>query len=123
MFGAFSIYTNVFEKPSKIVEDIPKFAGSKYTYLLFQGPEDEPLYMLKPRAIDVLVWVNNKILFALNKENHVTIDVRIRIATSMLNKLVDNGDIPKCMAIAYHTRLVSNTRKILSEILVEDLPF
>ena len=52
-----------------------------------------------------------------------TVDVRVRIATSMLNKLVDQGIVPKNVSIAYHKRLTYRTGAILSAILVEDLPF
>jgi hypothetical protein len=41
----------------------------------------------------------------------------------MLNKLVDDGIINKDISIAYHQRLITNVRKILSEINAEDLPF
>ena len=80
----FSIFSNSnLKKPSKIIIEASKLSGSQYERTLLSGPEDEPLYMLKPQVIDWLVWINKKILYELPKLDSRTIDVRIRIATSM----------------------------------------
>jgi hypothetical protein len=121
---------NVFsdnQKPSDQIRMLQQCAGGVYTRLLFAGPEDEPLYILKPKVIDLLLWVNRKILFELPRIKTPTnvqwIGVRIRIATNMLNKLVTEGILAKEVSIEYHRRLVSNVRQILGEIYTEDLPF
>jgi hypothetical protein len=114
-------------KPSEQIRELQMCAGSDYTRLLFAGSESEPLYILKPEMVNMLVWVNRRILFELpnvkNYENAQWIDVRIRIATNMLNKQVDAGVITKNIALVYHQRLTSRIRRILSSIYTEDLPF
>ena len=111
------------------IRAMQKCAGALYTMALLQGDEDEPLYLLKPKAVYVLTWINKKILYELPNVKYVLdkkgkyIDVRIRIATSMLNKLVDDGIIDKEIGITYHRRLITNVRRILNEINAEDLPF
>lgn len=121
---------NVFsdnQKQSDQIRMLQKCAGGDFTRILFAGPENEPLYILKPKAISFLTWVNKKILFELPKIKTQTdtqwIGVRIRIATNMLNKLEAEGILSKEVNIEYHRRLVSNVRQILGNIYTEDLPF
>lgn len=121
---------NVFSNNSKTTEELSRMqqcAGSIFDRTLFVGPDDEPLYILKPMVIDVLKWVNQKILYELPKvksgKNSQWVGVRIRIATNMLNNCVDKGILTKEMAIRYHVRLTSNVKKILGNIYTEDLPF
>lgn len=115
------------QKPSEKIRLLQKLAGGVFTRYLFAGKEDEPLYMLKPHVIDILIWTNKNILFELprvkNCSNTQWIGVRIRIATNMLNKCVENNFIEKDTAIAYHGRLTSRIRRILGDIYTEDLPF
>lgn len=117
-------------KMSEQIKHLQNCAGSNYTRLLFAGQEDEPLYILKPKAINILKYVNQNILFELPKAKTYNdikkvqwVYVRIRIATNMLNALVKEGILTKDIAIEYHMRMTSRIRKILSEIYAEDLPF
>lgn len=123
----FSVFSDK-KKMSDKIRELQKCAGSSFTRILFAGPDDEPLYMLKPGIINILVWVNNRILFETPKLKEsgsipYWIGVRIRIATNLLNKQVDSGIIPKEIAIAYHERMTSRIRQILGQIYAEDLPF
>lgn len=122
----FNVFSDSKLKMSKQIKMLQKCAGSEFNRLLFAGPIDEPLYMLHPKVIHILTWVNTNILFELPKvkdykKDAQWIGVRIRIATSMLNKC--DIYIPRITCIDYHTRMTSRIRKILSEICVEDLPF
>jgi hypothetical protein len=123
----FSVFSNIALKPSEQIRELQKCAGSDYERFLFAGPENEPLYMLKPKVIDILKWVNRKILFELPKIKNTTeikwIGVRLRIATNLLNKQVEEKTLTKEIAIEYHQRMTFRIRKILSEIYTEDLPF
>ena len=121
----FSVFSD--KKPSDQIRLFHKCAGNEFDRTLFAGPEDEPLYILKPKAIDVLRWINRKILFELPRIKTLTdqkwIGVRIRIATNMLNKLETEGILTKEICIKYHERFTSRIRKILGDIYTEDLPF
>lgn len=64
-------------------------------------------------------WVNRKITLELGKEDYRTIDVRIRIATGMFNKL----NLPKKIAFKVHFNLTDNLKREMSAINTEDLPF
>lgn len=124
----FSVFSDTTLKTSEQIKALRKCAGSNFTRILFAGSDDEPLYMLKPGIINILVWVNNRILFETPRLKEpgsmpYWIDVRIRIATNMLNKQVDSGTIPKEIAITYHERMTSRIRQILGQIYSEDLPF
>ena len=68
-------------------------------------------------------WVNKKITLELGKLDYRAIDVRIRIFTSTLNKLVDDWYVPDDIAKKIHHNLTSNIRQEMSEINTEDLPF
>ena len=121
MLNVFSIINA--KKPSKVIEDFRECSGALYTRVLLEGPEHEDLSMLKPRFLPVLIWINKKILYQLPVIQQRTLGVRLRIATGMINKLVDDGVIPKFVGIEYHTRLVERIKVIYAAILVEDLPF
>ena len=122
-----SIFSNTNKKTSDIIQELKHCSGSLFIRDLLGGPADEPLYMLKPKAIFVLCWINRKILFELPNiktgKDARWIGVRIRIATGMINKLEENNIITKDTAITYHERLVKNVRRIVGEIYTEDLPF
>lgn len=117
----FSVFSNI--KPSEQIDLLRTCAGGSMTRILIAGPEDEPLYMLKPAVTSWLQWINNKILFILPDADLRTIGVRIRIATGMLNNIEKNGILPKDICIAYHDRLVENVNRWTGLILTEDLPF
>lgn len=122
-----NVFSDSKTKPSEQIQELQKCAGWQFERLLFAGSEVEPLYMLKSGMIDILQWVNRKILFELPRVKNYSdaqwIGVRIRIATNMLNKQVDKGIITKSTALIYHERLTSRVRQILGEIYTEDLPF
>lgn len=117
----FSVFSD--KKPSQKIIRLKTCAGGSYTRLLIAGPEEEPLYMLKGSAIFWLKWINKKILFELPYASDKTIAVRLRIATSMLNKLEETKIIPKDICLKYHERLIENSSKLVSAIRTEDLPF
>ena len=75
------------------------------------------------RLHDILVWINTKITLELGKLDYRAIDVRLRIATNMLNKLVNEGFLSKDLNMRIHYMLVTNVRQEMSAINVEDLPF
>lgn len=71
----------------------------------------------------VLEWISKKILSTLGIDNYLSINVYIRIGTSMLNKLVEQGCITKSENIYIHDNLVRNVSSLLSELNTENLPF
>ena len=131
----FSVFSNT-KKPSEIIRELSLCAGSNLNRLLFLGPEDEPLYILKPEVLNypvnkeglnIIEWVNKNILYELPKvKNYVSysfIDVRIRIFSNMLNKLMEKNILSKDICIMYHQRLILRVKEILGKIYVEELPF
>ena len=66
-----------------------------------------------------LVWVWKRIFVPLDSISYYTMEVRIRIATSMLNKL----QIPKSISIKIHANLVENLHYCHYILTTEDLPF
>ena len=71
----------------------------------------------------VIVWVNKNILLQLTKDTYITTNVKIRIATSMINKLVMQEKLDKDCGILAHDILVHNIKELQSLINTEDLPF
>lgn len=122
----FNVFSNK-KKASEVILELRHCAGASLTRELIAGPEDEPLYMLKPDVQAWLKWINERILYELPEvktcKDAQWVGVRIRIATSMLNKIEQSGILSKDVCVTYHDRLVSNVRKILGEIYTEDLPF
>lgn len=127
-----SVFSNIVEsgiiprnlKPSHIIKALAKSSNASVGRYIIAGPEDEPLYMLKPKAIQWLEWVNKNIFFQITPYvDPRMIGVRVRIATSMLNSIQEEGIIPKYICVTYHKRLIDNVKGIMSEVLTEDLPF
>ena len=110
-------------KPSEIIKALANSYDGEFNRFFICNADDETLYILKPKAIDVLKWINKRIVFELPNVDYRTVGVRIRIATNMLNKLVEEDIIPKHVAIVYHTRLVDRVGEVLGKINTEDLPF
>ena len=111
------------KKPSEIIKAVAKSCGAEFNRFILCSPDDNKFYILAPEAIDVLRWINRRIVFEIPNIDYRTVEVRIRIASGMLNKLVYKGIIPKNIGIIYHSRLVHRVRQILGAVNVEDLPF
>lgn len=67
-----------------------------------------------------LVWVNRNIVLNLGLDSYETVGVKVRIATSMLNKIKTLDNITK---IEIHSNLTRNVWNEQHIIEVEDLPF
>lgn len=71
----------------------------------------------------VIKWINKNILLRLTHDSYITIGVRIRIATCMINKLVGQEKLKKDYGILAHDILVANVTEIQNTLLNESLPF
>lgn len=122
MFSVFSNKPNG-QLPSEYIKQLSKCAGSYLNRLLFAGPPDEPMYILRPKAQKLLIWINNKILYQLPYISYQTAGVRVRIATGMLNNLEKDGILDKEVCLIYHKRLTERVKEISSAIQLEEIPF
>ena len=77
----------------------------------------------KPEMRNILHWVNNNIVSKIINCSYSTIYVKIRIATSMLNKLVDSNVISKQDSIYIHFNMVQNLLDLKRDTIDDDLPF
>lgn len=68
-------------------------------------------------------WIVKNIFLQLNDLHPKTKDVRIRIATSMLNNLVNNNQLEKELSVYIHEAFVDNLSKVWFDLEVESLPF
>lgn len=71
----------------------------------------------------VVVWINKNILLQLTKDTYITTEVKIRIATGMINKLVAQEKLNKDYGMVAHDILVANIRELQNDIMDEELPF
>lgn len=70
-----------------------------------------------------LEWVNKKITIQIGLHNYMTLGVRLRIATSKLNKLVEQGIVSARIASIMHINLCNNLWNEVTLITNEELPF
>lgn len=70
-----------------------------------------------------LRWINRNIVLGLGIDSYKTTAVKLRIATGMLNKLVDANTIESKCANIIHDRLVFNVESERILLINEDLPF
>lgn len=76
-----------------------------------------------PELQDWLKWVNEKITLEIGIQSYQTLGVRLRIATSMLYKLVNNNVVSIPMGARIHAHLCDSTWNENSLVINEDLPF
>lgn len=70
-----------------------------------------------------LEWVNRKITLQIGIQSYQTLGTRIRIATSMLNGLVQINAVPEKIAQKIHYYLCNNVRDENTLVVNEVLPF
>ena len=76
-----------------------------------------------PELRKILTWITRRTMSAIITGNWFSKDIYIRIGTSMLNKLVEEGKLSKDLNMYYHDNLVSNIAALYFEANSEDLPF
>ena len=123
------------EKPSDIYDQLRiaynqgsvGVANTTRMVTLFNDDEDsydiiEAIWS-EPKLAYWLKWVNRKITLEIGMQSYQTLDVRLRIATSMLYGLVDKGHVNKYIATRIHMNLCENLRNENILVVNEDLPF
>lgn len=87
--------------------------------------EDVVLYTIydNDELMRIVVWINKKILQQLGKISYLTLAVRLRIATCMLNKAVENCKIDRNIGIILHDNFVKNLTNVHNDLVNESLPF
>ena len=89
------------------------------------GITSDALYKIStsPEVRKVLSWINKHVLYSVGIDYYITVDVYVRIGSSMLNKLVEDGILTKDLSIAYHDNLIRNLKDLISTMNEESLPF
>ena len=72
---------------------------------------------------ELIQWFNSKIIPEFTTMSYQTINVRLRIFCSKLNKLVDDGLVCKETAIKIHLNLVDTIQEEHTALINEELPF
>ena len=72
---------------------------------------------------ELIKWFNSKVIPEFTDISYQTINVRVRIFVSKLNKLVNDGLVDKETAIRLHLNLVDTIQEEHSALINEDLPF
>lgn len=98
------------------------------TRLVTSGREDEDYEIINAVWSNedlhkIIQWINRKITLIIGIADYRTIDVRMRIATNMMDKLVDSGSLSSTLSVVMFGNLISNVRQELGIINTEDLPF
>lgn len=98
------------------------------TRLVTSGREDEDYEIINAVWSNedlhkIIQWINQKITLIIGIADYRTIDVRMRIATNMMDKLVDNGSLSSTLSVVMFGNLISNVRQELGIINIENLPF
>ena len=73
--------------------------------------------------IHTLNWINKNILLSIHKDCYKTIDVKLRIAVGMINKLVKEKKLKKEYGRIAGNILIDNVREVRRVIIDEELPF
>lgn len=88
------------------------------------GEERMYEYLLEYKDLaNVVYWINKNILTQLNTLESKTLEVRIRIATSMLNKVVTDNNINKLVGVVIHDNFTKNLKQLYFDLNVDELPF
>lgn len=76
-------------------------------------------YYTRPQLTKWLNWVNKNIVLELGGQTYKTIDVRLRIAISMLDKI----PLRHIDRLSVFCMLTENVQNEMNKIAIEDLPF
>ena len=126
--------TDAFEKPSTTIsrlrntynQGVKGILNNTRVFALNDGEiDDEILYETwrNEDLLDILKWVNLKIVTRLDIADYRTIGVRMRIATGRLNKLVYEGKLSEKLNRRIHNNFVTTINGEIAAINTEDLPF
>lgn len=124
----------ILHKPTQeeSVKDTMSFFKDKkeldYPYVLVGSDcprRDEAIYVMSTnkKVRQTLNWINKNIVFKLTTDNFKTIDVKLRIAVDMINKLEYEEVIDPVLASYLWDNLTRNVLDTQSELNSEDLPF
>ena len=126
------------QKPSEIYDQLriaynQGSIGVKHNTRLFvpyyeQDPDDfdDDLYYKvrqNPPLMELISWFNSKFIPEMPSMSYLTIQVRVRIFVSKLNKLVNEGLVDKEVAIKVHLNLVDTLKEEYELLVNEELPF
>ena len=122
------------KKPSEVYDSLRNIYNQGVTTILDNARvfvmnddevDDEVLYEIwrNESLLDLLRWVNKKIVLTLGVADYRTIGVRMRIATGMLNKLVYEKKVSIKIGACIHNNFVTTINREISAISTEDLPF
>lgn len=73
--------------------------------------------------IHTLNWINKNILLSIHKDHYKTVDVKLRIAIGMINKLVKEKKLKKEHGTLAGNILIDNVKEVQRAIINEELPF
>lgn len=73
--------------------------------------------------LNIVHWINKNITLQLGIDDYRTIDVKLRIATGMIDKLVKTSKLNQKIALNIYSNFAFNVKNELSLINTEDLPF
>lgn len=76
-----------------------------------------------PYILKVLYWIHNNILYTILEESYMTIGIKLRIATSMLNKLVKHEILTKDEYISIYSNIQTNIYDLKRALTLGELPF
>ena len=88
--------------------------------MLAIDPFDWLRIMSNHEMIMWLIWINENICQKLLTDEYKTTDVKLRIATGMLNRIQSLTDLEK---IQIHSNLTNNVRLEIGRIQDDQLPF
>ena len=126
--------TEIIPEPYDILKDNPDNVYPQFMYCHVISTLDyiaeEASYVLctndKVRKINK--WVHKNIVSKVIEDNLNTINVKIRIAVDMLNKLENEGVISKELNLFYFDNIVTNSRELYLDVMfgeedINKLPF
>lgn len=73
--------------------------------------------------LNVVHWINENITLRLGIDDYRTINVKIRIATGMIDRLVRESKLSLKIALSIYSNFGFNVQNEMSLINTEDLPF
>jgi hypothetical protein len=81
-------------------------------------------YILQYKGLsDLIYWINKNILMQIDALESKTLEVRLRIATSMLNKVINEKKINKLVGVVIHDNFVKNLKRLYFDLSIDELPF
>lgn len=106
---------NINDVPQVLCVDILPYIREYYNEASYK------LCSIKVRKLSE--WITKNLILTIAEDSYRTINVKLRIATDMMNRLEYEGVISNNTAVIYFSNIIANIKELKNNVEMDKLPF